>query len=79
MGTRKQKSKRNREPQISANSTRREARKRAEQGVVHMMVVSYLESKTRGMMTHHSLQPDFFVFEDAASLTLYFLARQLYN
>ena len=46
MGKSKQKHKSTREPQLSANS--RAARKRAKQDVVHGMVVTSLESKTRG-------------------------------
>ena len=46
MGKSKQKRKSTREPQLSANS--RAARKRAKQDVVHRMVVTSLESKTRG-------------------------------
>ena len=46
MGKSKQKRKSTREPQLSANS--RAARKRAKQDVVHRMVVTYLERKTRG-------------------------------
>ena len=46
MGKSKQKHKSTREPQLSANS--RAARKRAKQDVVHRMVVTSLESKTRG-------------------------------
>ena len=46
MGKSKQKRKSAGEPQLSANS--RAARKRAKQNVVHRMVMTYLESKTRG-------------------------------
>ena len=46
MGNSKQKLKSTREPQLSANS--RVARKRAKQDVVHRMVMTSLESKTRG-------------------------------
>ena len=46
MGKSKQKRKSTREPHLSANSSK--SRKRAEQNVVHRMVVTYLESKTRG-------------------------------
>ena len=42
----KQKHKPTREPQISANS--RAARKRDKKYVVHRMIMTYLESKTRG-------------------------------
>ena len=46
MGKSKQKRKSTREPQLSANSAA--ARKRAKQDVVHRMVATSLESKTRG-------------------------------
>ena len=46
MGKGKQKLKSNREPQLSANSIA--ARKIDKQDVVHRMVVTYLEIKTRG-------------------------------
>ena len=46
MGKSKQKQKSTREPQLSANS--RAARKRAKQDIVHGMVVTSLEIKTRG-------------------------------
>ena len=46
MGSNKQKQKSTREPQLSANSSA--AKKRAKQDVVHRMVVTSLESKTRG-------------------------------
>ena len=46
MGKSKQKPKPTREPQLSVNS--RADRKRAKQDVVHRMVVTSLESKTRG-------------------------------
>ena len=46
MGKRKQKWKYTREPQISAKS--RATMKRAKQDVAHRMVVTSLESKTRG-------------------------------
>ena len=46
MGKRKHKRKSTREPHISANS--RAARNRAKQDVVHRMVVTSIESKTRG-------------------------------
>ena len=46
MGKSKQKQKFTREPQLSVNS--RVARKRAKQDVVQSMVVTSLESKTRG-------------------------------
>ena len=46
MGKSKQKQKSTREPQISSNS--RADRKRAKQDDVHRMVVTSLESKTRG-------------------------------
>ena len=49
MGKRNQKLKSTREPQISANS--RAARKRAKQDAVHRMVMTSLESKTRGFLT----------------------------
>ena len=46
MGKSKQKHKSTREPQLSANSIA--ARKRAKQDAVHRMVLTSLESKTRG-------------------------------
>ena len=46
MGKSKQKRKSTREPQLSENS--RVARKRDKQYVVHRMVMTSLESKTRG-------------------------------
>ena len=46
MGKSKQKSKSIREPQLTANSIA--YRKRDKQDVVHRMVSTYLESKTRG-------------------------------
>ena len=46
MGKRKSKRKSTREPQLSSNS--RAARKRDKQDVVHRMVMTSLESKTRG-------------------------------
>ena len=46
MRTSKDKRKCTREPQVSENS--REARKRSKQDVVHRMVMTTLESKTRG-------------------------------
>ena len=46
MGKIKHKHKYTREPQLSANI--KAARKRAKQDVVHRMVVTSLESKTRG-------------------------------
>ena len=46
MGKSKQKYKSTKETQLSANS--RETRKRAQQDVVHIMVMTSLESKTRG-------------------------------
>ena len=46
MGNSKQKQKSTREPQLSANH--RAASKRAKQDVVHMIVMTSLESKARG-------------------------------
>ena len=46
MGKSKQKRKSIREPQLSSNST--SDRKRAKQYVVHRIVITSLESKTRG-------------------------------
>ena len=46
MGKRKQKQKSTRQPHLSANSI--SAMKRAEQDVVHRMVMTFLEIKTRG-------------------------------
>ena len=46
IGESKQKLKYTREPQLSGNSGA--ARKKAKQYVVHRMIMTYLESKTRG-------------------------------
>ena len=46
MGNSKQKQESTREDHLSENS--RADRKRAKKDVVHMMVMTYLESKTRG-------------------------------
>ena len=56
MGKRKQKHKSTREPQLSANG--RAVRKRAKQDVVHGMVITSLESKTRGtcLVAHYLLK-----------------------